>query len=987
MVTPARNNSYFPEHYLITAYIHAQGKRGDTMSDHENIERKWQKEWSDKGLDLAERDNSKPKFMMIFAYPGVTGFLHVGHLRGYTYTDAISRYKRMKGFNVLFPVGTHATGNGAISLAARVSKGDSDLIDYLIRNGFPENRLEEMKDPLKVVDYFNTVYVEDYWKKFGFLADWRRFTCTLYPDYGRFIQWQFRKLMDAGLLFQKPYYAPACIVDGPVAVDASETDISKGGNAEVQEYTLLKFKHGNEYLVAATLRPETVYGQVCFWVNPGVDYVRIKKGSDVWIVSPQAAEKLKLQKDNIEIIDTVPGKDMIGWMCEAPMIHRSIPVFPATFCDPNVGSGLVTSVPSDAPDDWISLEALKKDGNMAEKYGLSDKIVNSVEPISIISIEGYGDFPAKDVIESMGITEPGDPRLDEAKKQVYKDGYHIGRMKDVCGPFSGMRVEEAKDLMKKTMLDSGEADVFFDLTEEVVCRCGQPVRVKRIDDQWFINYGNEDLTKKTSEHCRSMDINPSEYYENVHGVLEWFRERACVRQGNWLGTKFPFDDKWIVEAISDSTLYPLYYIISIYANEGLITPENMTEEFFDHVILGKGDIGTVSKSTDISTELLEKIRKDILYWYPLDLNLGGKEHMTVHFPVFLFNHQAILPENMQPKGLIVNWYITGKKSKISKSKGGAQPIPGAVEEFGVDALRLYYAHVASMFVDVEWDESVVHTYRQRVERIMNTVEELIMSTSEGEEENIDVWLMSRFNTHIDEINTAMEKYDLRQMATVSYFEMLNDIKWYVRRGGRNKGTVMKALRIWIQSMMPITPHIAEELWNMAGFEGLVSSSLYPQAGSNSPSAEYGEDLIRDVMSDIAQIRKVTNTDGKRIVIYTSPSWKVDIMRMGIEMLRSGTLDIPSLTKRCMADENMRKNGKSVSDFVKKVVTDLSRADPDSKQMIVDTDETCLLRSAERFLSTELESDVKIFSADDNNLYDPQNKSKVAVPGRPALLIE
>lgn len=954
--------------------------------DYHAMEIKWQKEWASKKLECAERDPNKEKFMIIFAYPGVTGFLHVGHLRGYTYSDAIARYKRMTGYNVMFPVGTHATGNGAISLAARVAKKDDDLIDYLIRNGCPKDKLDEMTDPMKVVDYFNTVYVNDYWKRFGFLADWRRFTCTVYPDYGKFIQWQFRKLNDLGLLMQKPYYAPFCPNCGPVAIDASETDISKGGNAEVQEYTLLKFKHGNEYLIAATLRPETVYGQVCFWVNPDVEYTRIKKGDETWIVSKEAAEKLQLQIDDIVLLDPISGKDMIGWMCEAPMIHREIPVFPAAFSDPNVGSGLVTSVPSDAPDDWISLDALKRDPDAVSKYGLSGSLIDSVVPISIISIEGYSDFPAKDMIERLGITEPMDPRLEEAKKQVYKDGYHMGRMKEICGPFAGMRVEEAKDKMKQAMLDSGEAEKFFDLTEEVICRCGMPVKIKRIDDQWFINYGNDELTERTSEHCRDMNIYPSEFYENIHSTLRWFRERACVRQGNWLGTRFPFDNKWIIEAISDSTLYPLYYIISIYANEGRIGIDNMTEEFFDHVVLGIGDVKEVSKNTGVEEDLLREIRADVEYWYPLDVNLGGKEHMTVHFPVFLFNHRAILPDDMQPKGILVNWYITGKKNKISKSKGGAQPIPGAVEQFGVDTLRLYYAHVASMFVDVEWSEDNVMTYRQRLDRIIGTVEELLSSEIQNNKSEIDDWLMSRFNGHLTSIRSSMEKYDLRQMATAAYFEMLNDLKWYGRRGGNNKETIEAALKIWISCMSPITPHIAEELWNMAGFSGLIASEQLPEIGPISMSSEYGEDLIREIMSDITQIKKVTNTDPKKVVLYTSPSWKIDVMRIGLEMLEKDDLSIPSLTKICMSDENLRKNGKSVSEYVKKVVTDLTRSSVDAKRLVIDTDELGLLSSAKCFLREELGADVDVFSAD-NAEYDPQNKSKAAVPGRPAIYLE
>ena len=118
------------------------------------------------------------------------------------------------------------------------------------------------------------------------------------------------------------------------------------------------------------------------------------------------------------------------------------------------------------------------------------------------------------------------------------------------------------------------------LIEEVVCRCGSRVHIRRIDDQWFINYADPELTRRTKEHVAEMNLLPPDFAENLPGILDWFRERACVRLGNWLGTRFPFDDKWIIEAISDSTLYPVYYTISLYANSGQIVPDQMTPEFF-----------------------------------------------------------------------------------------------------------------------------------------------------------------------------------------------------------------------------------------------------------------------------------------------------------------------------------------------------------------------------------------------------------------------
>ena len=964
--------------------------------DYAEMEKKWQSKWAEKKLNESERQDGKPKFMLIFAYPGLTGYLHVGHLRGYTYADALGRYKRMTGYNVLFPVGTHATGNGAISLASKIARKDEKTVDYLLRNGCPEEEIDKLKEPMDVVNFFNNVYQNDYWKRFGFLADWRRFTCTLYPDYGKFIEWQFTKLKEKGLLVQKPYYAPFCPVHGPVAVDPSETDISKGGLAETQEYTLLKFwcEERKFFLVAATLRPETIFGQVCFWARPDMEYSIVEKDGERWVVSPQCAEKMSLQFDGVEEVGRIAGKDLIGLTCTAPMIHKQIPVFPADFVDPDVGTGLVTSCPSDAPDDWNSLQVAKANPELTEKYGIPKDIVDAVVPVSIISIKGYGDFPAQSIIEKMKIPSVKDPAkfrelMDEAKKQVYKDGYHMGVMKDVCGEFSGMRVEEAKDKIQQAMLASKEAEIFRDLTEEVVCRCGQRVHIKRIDDQWFINYADRQLTDSTKEHCRDMTIFPAQYYENVQGVLDWYRERACVRLGNWLGTRFPFDNKWIIEAISDSTLYPLFYTISLYSNTKQITPEQMTPEFFDYVVLEKGEPSAVAGSTGIDQELLEKIRKDVHYWYPLDINLGGKEHMTVHFPVFLMNHRAILPDDMQPKGIIVNWYVTGKnKDKISKSKGGAQPIPGAVAKFGADSMRLYYAHVASMFVDVEWDEDLVFTYKQKLENIMSSVEDLINAEADVPSGDIDAWLLSRFNTHVSEIRAAMDRYDLRQIATVVYYDMSNDMRWYARRGGKNRDAVMQALRIWINAMMPITPHVAEELWSEAGFEGLVSEAQFPEADDSkrNAAAEYGEGLVQEVIGDVNEIKKMAKTEVSKAVIYTTPMWKVGVMKDAIAMAEAGNLTIPDLTKRCMADENLKKRGKETSDFVKKIAVDLMRSNLKDKKALADLDEEALLKSAKDFIASETGMETEIYGADEENKFDPSNKARVAVPGRPAIYL-
>jgi len=952
------------------------------------IEAKWQERWYSARINESERDG-RPKFMIIFAYPGLTGYLHVGHMRGYTYVDAIARYKRMAGFNVLFPVGTHATGNGAISLAKRVREKDPKTLEYLRNNGCPEDVIPTLTDPMSVVSFFNGVYQEQYWKRFGFLADWRRFTSTTNPDYGRFIQWQFLKLDQAGLLIQKPYYAPACVECGPVAIDASETDISRGGNAETTEYTLLKFRCGDMLLVAATLRPETVYGQVNFWANPGAEYVKVRKDGETWVVSRQSYEKMRHQKDGLELIGSIQGRELIGLRCVAPVIKREIPVLPASFVDPSVGTGLVTSVPSDAPDDWISLKALQEDEAAMAQFGLDPQMVRAIKPVPIIDTKGYGGMPAVEMIAKLGIERPGDPRLEELKKQIYKDGFHSGRMNASAGEFAGMRVDEAKELIKQMMMRSGDAEAFYDLSEEVACRCGRPVLIRRVDDQWFIDYADAQVTERTKSHCRAMRIQPQEYYDNVQGVLDWFRERACVRQGNWLGTRFPLDPKWTIEAISDSTLYPVYYLVSLYHRSGAITPEQMTEAFFDFALLGRGDVGEVSASTGIPTETLERVRADVEYWYPLDVNLGGKEHMTVHFPAFLMNHVAILPERSWPRGIFVNWYVTGKMGKISKSKGGAEPIPDAAERFGVDAMRLYYAHIAAPFADVAWDEDAVTNYASRMERVQRTVEELRALNGEGGE-TIDRWLISRMNSRAAAVREAMETYDLRRLANEAYFDALADLRWYMRRGGAGKETIEIALSSWFRMMAPITPHAAEELWESSGGEGFVSLAPFPDhdpALADGP-AEESERYLQDVMSDVNEILRVTGISPKRVVVYTTPEWRERVQRLALSMRRDGSLSVPSLTKAVMADEGLRRLGKPASEFARKAAEDvMKRSQNELDRLSVELDELDVLRSASSFLSRELGCEVSVYSADDAGKHDPQSKSKAASPRRPAIYVE
>jgi len=822
--------------------------------DWTTIEQKWQAEWEKAKLGAAKIVKNKPKFFCIFAYPGVSGYLHVGHMRGYTYTDIVARYKRAKGFSVLFPVGIHASGNIALAFALKVQRGDKNWIDYLKRNGATDEDIKHMIEPKEVISYFTKVYI-DYWKKFGFICDWDRVICTIWPDYKKFIAWQFKKLKDVGLLVQGPYYATFCPIHGPVAVDPSETDISKGGNAEKLEYTLIKFKFGDYYLVAATLRPETIFGLTNIWINPEINYEKIKVGREIWIVSHECGEKLAQQKEDVGFVGKVKISELLGKNVYAPTINKEVPILPSKFVKADVGTGIVMSVPSDAPYDWIALkEFLESDE--AKKYK-----VGKISPIPIITTPGYSDFPAKDVCEKLKITSSEDPALEDATKEVYSIGFHKGVMKPIAGEYANMPVALAKEKIKSDLVSKRLGELFYDLSEEVLCRCGAKVFVKKITDQWFIKYSDKKLKDTAKEHIKSMHILPKEYQNNLPKIIDWYQDRPCARIGNWIGSELVFDPHWIIEPISDSTLYPAMYVIAKWTNSGKLKPEELTEEFFDYVFLGKGEA---------KKEVWRKVKEEFDYWYPLDMNFGGKEHQTVHFPVFIFNHIAILRQQHWPKGIFSYWWITGKGGKISKSKGGAQPVPHLIERHGADSIRLYYSHSASAFEDTEWDENKVISYSRHLKELFGLVESL--QKLKSKKTSLDKWLLSRWNATLKKASEKLESYDFREAANALLFEFVKDLRWYVKRGGDNKLTVNKILADWTITISPFVPHIAEEIWHEIGKKSLVSAQPWPKVNERAISSEIEEQetAIEKLLADIAQIIKLVEKPVKKIYLYVIP---------------------------------------------------------------------------------------------------------------------
>ncbi|UCH87910.1 MAG: leucine--tRNA ligase [Thermoplasmata archaeon] len=958
------------------------------------IENKWMKKWSDVDLFKSEQKPTQKKFFIHFAYPGVSGYLHVGHMRGFTYADIISRYKLMTGHNVLYPAGFHASGLPAIGLAKHVARKDPETLEYLRSNGCPEEVIQKLHDPREVVNYFSKIYMNEYWKKFGFIIDFSRVMDTISTGYNKFIQWQFKKLNEKDLLVQKPHFAPFCPSCGPVAVDPSETDVAEGGSAQALEFAVLKFflKDGS-ILPAATLRPETIFGVTNMWLHPEVNYKKIElDDGSIWVISPEAAVKLEHQRDNVKEIGEVKGSELIGQTCRVPYTNEEVLILPGDFVDPTIATGVVMSVPAHAPYDWAALVDIQKEAVELEKnYGIPQSDVKAIKAISLITTgKETTDNPAGEICDELGVTSQMDTeKLEEATQIIYKREFHSGVLTSICGEYTGLKISEVKTTLQQDLIDMGLADTFQEFSEHVVCRCGQDVIIKRIPDQWFIRYSDKELTETSKTHAQTMNVFPKSYYRDLPAVLDWFTDRACIRQGSWLGTEFPFKKDWIIEPISDSTIYPAYYVISKFINRDDLKGEDLSDELLDFVLKGKDNNG--GNFGPVSRELAEQIKSDFDYWYPVDINLGGKEHKTVHFPVYIMNHVAVMPQDKWPRGIFVNWWVTQTHGgKISKSKGGAEPIPDAAQKYSVDAMRLYYTHVASADLDFEWDVSAVRHYKSRLNRIWEMIHKLRKIESESED-NINDWLLSKLANHIRSINEIMENFDLRGAANEIFFGIYSDIQWYLRRGGESKKTIEKFLDHWIRLMAPFTPYIAEELWELQGNEQFVTVQQLPQFDEkyNKPEAELAEDYLKSNIDDIKEILKVTNIEPKKIVIYTAPEWKYSVLDKVITSFEGEEqFKVDNVIKSLMADPELRKRGKDVVNYCQKLGKDLQKmTEQDRSKLKMDFNEFEFLNSCLKFLKNEYSCEVEIVKADATDIYDPQGKSRAAVPSRPAIYVE
>lgn len=851
--------------------------------------------------DLNPSKPDQEKYLVTFPYPYCNGFLHIGHAFTISKAEFIAGYKRMKNIKCLYPFGFHCTGMPIQTCAVKLAKeieaygnppvfpqeedepekmdvgstnGTVDKTkgkkgkaqskaskakyqwEILKESGIAEEQIAKFADPLAWLEFFPKENVKDL-TEFGLKSDWRRtfITTEVNPYYDSFVRWQFNKLRE----LKKIKFGKRNAVYSPIdAQPCADHDRASGEGVLPQEYTLIKMKalrppnipnaaelFGDKdiYLPAATLRAETMYGQTNCWVLPTGVYKAFELANgEIYIASAHAGRNMAYQDFFEEFgktkeICSLNGSDLIGLPLKAPLSqYDEIYVLPLMTVGMNKGTGIVTSVPSDAPDDYRGLMDLKEKEAMRIKFNVKDEWVLPFEPIPIIETPGFGNLAAVEACTRHKIRSQNDKdALARAKEEVYKAGFYNGVL--LVGDMAGEPVMQAKAKIREQLIAAGLAQAYSEPEKKVMSRSGDEC-VVALCDQWYLEYGEPSWRSKVATCLKNMNLHADEARNAFEAVLGWLKEWACSRQFG-LGTKLPWDENWLIESLSDSTIYMAFYTVAHLLQGGVenldghkvgpagIPPADLTDAFWDFVFFGKPS----PELPNIDESILHKMRREFTYWYPVDLRVSGKDLVGNHLTFFVYNHVAIFPEEYWPRGIRVNGHVLLNAEKMSKSTGNFLTLRDAMSRFTADGVRFALADAADTVEDANFSMKTADEAILKLWTLVDFIEEAVENVEKMHTGPLsrfaDRVFTSQLNRQLRATEQAYDELLFREAVKAGFFEMVNDLGKYREAVGADKSTrtaskllnmhrdvFLKFALYQTVSLAPICPHTSEHIWGL-----------------------------------------------------------------------------------------------------------------------------------------------------------------------------
>ncbi|KAI0045191.1 leucyl-tRNA synthetase [Auriscalpium vulgare] len=896
------------------------------------------------GLSPAQVHEKYPKWFGNFPFPYMNGSLHLGHAFTISKVEFAAGFHRLLGKRTLFPHGFHVTGmpikasadkliremelfgedfesfpvavpepeeepappTDGIASTHRVDKGKKGKLaakstghtyqfQILESIGVPRTEIKKFADPYHWLTYFPPIAVEDH-KSLGTRIDWRRsfMTTDANPYYDSFVRWQMNKLYKLGKIkFGERYtiYSPK---DGQPCMDHDRSD---GEGVGPQEYTGVKMEvvewsaaaqkqlegkvDGRKvFLVAATLRPETMYGQTNCFVGTAIKYgVFAANDKEAYVVTLRSARNMAFQgifdvRGQVNQLAELDGTQIVGAKIKAPFsVYPEVYVLPMENVLPTKGTGVVTSVPSDSPDDYATLMDLRK---KAEFYKIDPKWA-ALDPIPVLSTPSYGEMSAPVLVKKLKINSQKDVKqLAEAKELAYKEGFYNGTM--LVGEFKGEAVQEAKGKVRASMIEQGIAFPYAEPEGLVISRSADEC-VVALMDQWYLDYGEPVWRAEAEQLLARMNTYFSETRNAFEGTLAWLNQWACARTYG-LGSKLPWDPQFLVESLSDSTIYMAYYTVAHLLHGSIdgkvrgpldITPEQMTDEVWEYLFTK----GPWPQNSPLPKEKADALKREYDYFYPFDLRSSGKDLINNHLSFAVYNHAAIFPQDKWPLSMRANGHLLVNGQKMSKSKGNSLTLRDGVEKFGADATRLSLADAGDGIEDANFDEKTANANILRIHTLLAWCDDMVKDTSSLRTGPPSSYHDKVFEEEVNNlINITKSHYELsnyKDALKYGFYELQTARDWY-REVTADIGMHVELVHNWIRVAAllaaPIAPHFAEHIYStILGSPTSVQRATWPdpRRAIDLPTIDAGvymRGLVKTVRdAELALLKKMGKAKG------------------------------------------------------------------------------------------------------------------------------
>jgi leucyl-tRNA synthetase len=806
------------------------------------IEKKWQKKWEEKKIfstqgvppkDGKVKEIKKKKYYVLemFPYPSASG-LHMGHALNYTIGDVFARFKRMNGFNVLYPMGFDALGLPAENAATEAKEHPKPFTKNAIKN-----YIRQMKE-------------------LGLSYDWSRIVSTMEPEYYKWNQYFFLKMFEKKLVYRKK--APVNFCKKCDTVLANE-QVHNGKcwrheNTEVEikqleqwfikttayadelldkieglqwpervksmqknwigksEGTEIIFDINNEKWKIFTTRPDTIYG-VTFMV---VSAQHEKLMELITKEQKKEVEKFlkKIKTTKQENIDKLDKEGVFtGNYAINPINNEKIPVYVGNFVVADYGSGMVMGVP--AHD--------QRDFDFAKKYNLKIKPVIVPETVSVEDFKKGPSTVEKKIIKIKGQEKALKKILEDISggKTCYVGGEGILINSD---KFNGLNSREAKEHITKFLKSEnlGKKTIQYKLRDWLISRqryWGTPIPFVYCDKCGIVPIPEKNLPVLLPEKVKFGKGNPLKTNKN-------FLETKCPK----CKTKAKRETD-TMDTFFDSSWYYLRYC-----------DNKNNKEAFD--------------------------KKKVKYWMPVDQYIGGVEHACMHLIYARFFTKMLRDFGFvnfdEPFTRLFNQGMLhgSDGEKMSKSKGNVVNPDEVSKKYGMDTARFFLLSLAAPDKPRDWSEKGIEGSLKFIKKIMNYFDSVKIGKADAKTE-------SKLNKSIKEVTRQIEGFNYN-LSVIKIRELFNSLP---------KETSKDVLKKSLILLSPFCPHIAEELWEKLGNKNFISLEKWPKYDEKKidENLEKQEQLIEKLISDINHVVKLVNekqnTEIKKVFVYVLPNEK------------------------------------------------------------------------------------------------------------------